>query len=144
MASEIRLITTEADLARCAEVMLELRRHLTAEGFVKQGLIQLSEGYHLACLEEDGVVQALAGFRMQHMTVAGGKSVYVDDLVTSSKVRSTGQGAKLLRWVEDYCREQGCVRFTLDSGVDNARAHRFYFREGLRISAFHFSKSLTD
>lgn len=144
MAPEICLVTTRDDLSRCADVMLQLRPHLTADGFVEQALVQLTEGYQLAALEEDGRVEALAGFRMYHITVAGGKAVYVDDLVTSSANRSTGYGAMLLGWVEDYARSEGCIRLSLDSGVDNSRAHRFYFREGLRISAFHFSKSLTD
>ncbi|MBD0336919.1 MAG: GNAT family N-acetyltransferase, partial [Cyanobacteria bacterium Co-bin13] len=30
----------------------------------------------------------------------------------------------------------------LDSGVHRAEAHRFYFREGLVITSFHFAKPL--
>ena len=36
----------------------------------------------------------------------------------------------------------GCPALSLDSGIQRARAHRFYFREGLAITTFGFTKSL--
>ncbi len=144
MAPTIQFITTEEGLRRCAEVMRELRPHLMPERIVEMALVQLSEGYKLVSLEEDGQVLALAGFRLYHMLVAGGKTLYVDDLVTASERRSGALGAELLRWVAAYARSEGCVRLTLDSGLDNYRAHKFYLRENLRISAFHFAKSVID
>ena len=37
-----------------------------------------------------------------------------------------------------------CDQLHLDSGVeaDRADAHRFYFRHGLRISSYHFARSM--
>jgi len=142
MAPTIQFVTTRDDLQRCAGVMLELRPHLTAEGFVEQTTLQLLEGYQLVSLENDGQVLALAGFRIYHMLVSGGKTLYIDDLVTAASARSQAYGSRLIQWVEEYARAEGCVRLTLDSGVDNSRAHKFYSREGLKISAFHFGKSL--
>jgi hypothetical protein len=40
-------------------------------------------------------------------------------------------------------REAGCSVIDLDSGVQRLDAHRFYHREGLTISAHHFTKRLT-
>ena len=35
-------------------------------------------------------------------------------------------------------KEKGCEALHLDSGVQRAQTHRFYFREGLTINAYHF------
>jgi len=34
--------------------------------------------------------------------------------------------------------------FTLDSGVQRNQAHKFYFREGMTITSFHFTQVLSD
>jgi hypothetical protein len=44
--------------------------------------------------------------------------------------------------MENVAVERGCDTFALDSGTQRQQAHKFYFREGLTIPAFHFSKSL--
>ena len=32
----------------------------------------------------------------------------------------------------------GCAQLHLDSGVQREKAHRFYFREGMGVNAYHF------
>ncbi len=103
--------------------------------------LMFAEGAQMAVLHEDGVPKALAVYRIHHTTVSG-RRFYVDDLVTVEKERSKGYGAALLQWCEDVARTQGCNRFALDSGVQRTAAHRFYFRQGLAILSFGFSKPL--
>jgi GNAT superfamily N-acetyltransferase len=50
--------------------------------------------------------------------------------------------AALLRWLEARARVEGCPTITLHSATHRDRAHRFYFREGYRILAFHFTKAV--
>jgi len=71
-----------------------------------------------------------------------GRFLYVDDLVTDAARRSRGVGKALLGQCERVARELGCRDFVLDSGVQREQAHKFYFREGLTISAYNFKKSL--
>ena len=71
-----------------------------------------------------------------------GRVLYVDDLVTAEDARSTGAGASMLRWLEDEARSSSCTQVHLDSGVQRGRAHKFYMREGMTISAYHFVKEL--
>ena len=66
----------------------------------------------------------------------------MDDLVTAEDTRSKGHGKRMLGWLARVAREEGCRSLQLDSGVVRHEAHRFYFREGMKISSYHFSKAL--
>jgi GNAT superfamily N-acetyltransferase len=92
-------------------------------------------------LIDEGAVRALALWRAFHTTYCGYR-LEVDDLVTDETQRSKGYGATLLAFVEGKARFMGCDTLTLNSGTQRTRAHHFYFREGLHIQSFHFSKDL--
>jgi GNAT superfamily N-acetyltransferase len=96
-----------------------------------------SDGFQLAYLEEDGLVRAVAGYRYYEKLFSG-QNLYVDDLVTDSSHRSRGHGTRLLAWLAAEARAHHCVQLELDSGVQRSEAHRFYFRERMHVSAFHF------
>jgi GNAT superfamily N-acetyltransferase len=101
-----------------------------------------SEGARMAVLHEAEMPKALAVYRIHHTTFSG-RRFYVDDLVTLEHERGNGYGAALLQWCEEAARTQGCESFGLDSGVQRAAAHRFYFRQGMAITAFSFAKPLS-
>jgi GNAT superfamily N-acetyltransferase len=76
------------------------------------------------------------------VNIAYGRAIYVDDLVTDSATRSTGAGKTLLDWSADKAVVMHCDWLTLDSGTHRTDAHRFYFRERLHVSSFHFAKRI--
>jgi GNAT superfamily N-acetyltransferase len=137
----IQIATTEEEINRCFPVMHQLRPTLLAEEFVSRIKIQQAEGFQLAFLEEDGAVASVAGFRLQTLLWSG-RSLYVDDLVTDAAQRSKGHGEAMLAWLIALAREADCTTFMLDSGTHRHEAHAFYFRNGLRISDFHFKLAL--
>jgi hypothetical protein len=96
---------------------------------------------HRAVLVADGLPKALAVYRCHHTTFHGLRC-YIDDLVTDEAQRSRGYGHTMLHWCEQRARDRGCESLDLESGVQRPRTHRFYFREGLSIFAFGFSKPL--
>ena len=61
---------------------------------------------------------------------------------TLPAVRSQGYGAKLLRELHRHARELGCQELHLDSGLQRLDAQRFYVREGMTITSYHFKTSL--
>jgi GNAT superfamily N-acetyltransferase len=138
---QITLAQTDADILRCFPVMQQLRPHLVEADFVARVRRMQARGFHLARLEEDGVVRAVAGYRY-HEKLFSGSTLYVDDLVSDDTQRSRGHGAKLLAWLIQEARVHGCDVFELDSGVQRFDAHRFYFRERMKISAYHFTLPL--
>lgn len=101
----------------------------------------LSEGARLAIGRITGEICCLALYRI-FKTTLGGPRLYVDDLVTDTRLRGKRYGEQLLRWVEDEARSEGCSMATLESGVQRADAHRFYFRSGYAVTAFSFEKSI--
>ncbi|WP_158819966.1 GNAT family N-acetyltransferase [Granulicella sp. S156] len=134
----IQLATSPASIARCFEVLRELRPSLESEAdLVAKVQQKQSEGFQLAFLEHEEEVVTVAGFRVMHMLVSG-LTLYVDDLVTGEQFRSQGHGKTMLDWLIAHARERGCQHFSLDSGTHRQSAHAFYFREGMRISSFHF------
>ena len=138
----MQIATTIAEIARCYTVMRELRPKLTsADEFVTRVHQQQDEGFQLAFLEHAGEVVTVAGFRVQHL-LATGLTLYVDDLVTAERARSHGHGKAMLDALIEYAKGRGCDAFSLDSGTWRQEAHAFYFREGMRISSFHFQLTL--
>jgi len=138
---KIALAHSDSEIARCFPVMAQLRPHLVKDEFVARVRRMLAEGFHLAFLEDAGAVCAVAGYRCYDKLFSG-RNLYVDDLVTDAARRSEGHGAALLHWLAQEARRQGCVQLELDSGVQRFEAHRFYFRERMHVSAYHFVVNL--
>ena len=131
------LATSDAAIARAYPVMAQLRPHLLEAEFVSRVRRMQAEGFHLALLEDDGTVCAVAGYRYYDKLFSG-RNLYVDDLVTDASRRSRGHGRALLNWLANEARSHGCTQLELDSGVQRFEAHRFYLRERMHISAHHF------
>jgi GNAT superfamily N-acetyltransferase len=122
-------------------VLQELRPHLTRE-LLTQVLVEgQPQGLRFTALFQDEACVAVAGWRIIANTSAIRK-LYVDDLSTTSMARSRGHGAQLLAELNQRARALGCSTIELDSGVQRHNAHRFYLRERMDISSFHFRKSL--
>lgn len=137
----IRSATTDAEINACYPVMRELRPHVTEAHFLAWVRNQGSAGYRLAYIQDSNVVVAVAGFRVAE-NLAWGRFLYVDDLVTLPEHRSKGYGAKLLSWLKEEAAKEGCQQMHLDSGMQRKDAHRFYEREGMSATGFHFAENL--
>ena len=132
---------THPDLLRAAEgVHRQLRPHLA--DYVGRMSEVLAAGAEMAVAVEDGAVKGVTVFRVLEKTHSG-RDLYCDDLVTDEAKRSTGVGHALMRYMEEVCRERGCDTFSLDSGAWRQQAHKFYFREGMTITSFHFDKKIS-
>jgi GNAT superfamily N-acetyltransferase len=134
-------LTTDAEILTGREVMRQLRPGIAEEDYLATVRRMMDAGYRQVALVEDGAVLAMAGFRIFEMLYAG-RILYVDDLSTDERVRSRGCGRALLDWLKSEARAKGCAELHLDSGVQRASAHRFYFREGLTVNCFHFKTGL--
>ena len=141
---EIRHISNEADLAASFPVMKELRPHLTDSAtYVVQVMHQHTQGYRLLAAWRDGTIVGLAGYRLQDNLIYG-RFVYVDDLVVSTSLHGSGIGEQLLSAARQQAVAAQCTHFVLDTGLGNALAQRFYFRQGLLARGMHFVEALAQ
>lgn len=117
----------------------ELRPDMPTEylAFVQ---VLFAEGTVLTQLVDAGEVKAIAVWRAFTTTYCGLR-LEIDDLVTANRHRSQRHGATLLRALERRAAAMGCPSLTLNSAVQRADAHRFYFRERYHVVGFHFSKA---
>ncbi|MBT8084311.1 MAG: GNAT family N-acetyltransferase [Woeseia sp.] len=139
----VHAVRSDEDIAACFDCMHELRPTIERTTFVTRVRAMEKEGYRLASIAEDGHIVAVAGFRYMH-TLFGGDTLYVDDLITLPAERSRGYGAALIKWLRDEAVRRGCKMLHLDSGIQRARAHRFYFETGFHVNCFHFAQALND
>jgi GNAT superfamily N-acetyltransferase len=140
---DLRHAETDAEIAACFPVMALLRPHLGgADELVTRVARQREAGYRILAAWRDGAPIALAGYRTEENLIHG-RFIYVDDLVTAENERSCGLGARLLDAVAALGQSLGCDRLVLDTALDNVRAHRFYYREGLLARALRFSRPIS-
>lgn len=136
--AEVKEMLSNEEVDATFNVMHQLRAHLEREDYIERVKRMREGGYRLAAVMDGGRVRCVAGFRVQEFLYTG-KHLYVDDLITDGDTRSRGHGKTMLEWLIEEARKNGCGQLHLDSGVQRGEAHRFYFREGMRISSFHFS-----
>lgn len=127
-------------LRRAEAVHRQLRPQMPPEYEAKMRRV-FAGGGRMCVAVEGGEVAGLAVYRTDENTMYGMR-LYVDDLVTDERLRSGGIGAALLRHLEGKARAAGLAHLVLDSGTQRHEAHKFYFRVGLLVTAFHFVKKL--
>lgn len=130
-----------ASLKLAETVHRQLRPQLSADYVATMHTVFANGARMLLAVSDEGHVLGVSVWRLVHNTFEGLR-LYVDDLVTDEKIRSTGIGKALLGHLENYARVHGCDVLALDSGTQRAAAHKFYFREGMYVSSFSFRKSL--
>jgi GNAT superfamily N-acetyltransferase len=133
-------VVEPAWLAPAEGVHRQLRPHLPLDYAEKMRRV-FADGARMCVAVRDGRVAGVAVWRIHENTVDG-VQMYVDDLVSDETQRSQGVGRALLEHMQHLARAAGCAKFNLDSGTQRQQAHKFYFREGMVVTSFHFAKPL--
>src|SRR5688500_10278741 len=94
-STKVRVVTSEDDARQCWPACRELRPHLCEDEFIRRWQKQSEEGYVLLYVQQGRSVPAAAGYRLMH-TMAWGRILYLDDLVTVEGSRQRGLGTLLL------------------------------------------------
>lgn len=71
-----------------------------------------------------------------------GKQLEVDNVVIDEVHQSKGLGQQFFQHIEAWAVEHDCQTVELNTYVQNAPSHKFYFRQGYAILGFHFLKEL--
>lgn len=135
-------IDTDQDFLASFTAMHALRPHIDgATAFAAQVRRQAEQGYRLLAAWQGDQVVALAGYRLQENLLYG-RFLYVDDLAAVENARGQGLGSHLLEELRDEAGRQACAHLVLDTGLGNALAQRFYFRQGMLSKGLHFCQKL--
>jgi GNAT superfamily N-acetyltransferase len=137
----VQLAESDVQILQCFATLAQLRLHLKEETFLEQIHRQQQNGYQLAFIEVEDRAIAVAGFSISEC-LAHGQFMYVYDLVVDQAMRSQQHGQRLFEWLMEYAKLHHCKELSLDSGIQRFEAHRFYFRQRMSISAYHFSLPL--
>ena len=138
----VPVTAADGELLRSAErVHRQLRPHIA--DYVPRMKEGLAGGAEMAVALDGAEVRGITVFRILEKTHSG-RELYCDDLVTDEAKRSTGVGHALIEYMERIGRERKCDMLALDSGTQRQQAHKFYFREGMLVTSFHFNKKVSD
>jgi GNAT superfamily N-acetyltransferase len=133
---------SDADISACLPVLREFWPQIGSQGDFVASVRGLQErGYRLLAAWFRHHVIACAGYQLEENLISG-RYLHVSELVTTERMRSRGIGERLLDKLFEEARKFDCQALMLECGLRNSRAHRFYFREGLRIIAFRFAVPL--
>jgi GNAT superfamily N-acetyltransferase len=127
-------------LPRAEAVHRQLRPQLERD-YPAQMRALFAAGARMAVAVEGEAVRGVMVWRLLLKTHSG-REIYIDDLVTDAATRSRGIGRALLAFAEARARLLGCSLLNLDSGTQRQQAHKFYFREDMTITSFHFAKQI--
>jgi len=134
----IKKMLSDSDVLATYPVMKQLRTHVGEQEYVERVKRQkAAAGYEVAAVIDDGQVRCVAGYRISEC-LSWGKFLYVDDLVSDQNTRSKNYGKQMMDWLLAEARKHGCQELHLDSGVQRHGAHRFYLRERMDITCYHF------
>ncbi|MBC3862086.1 GNAT family N-acetyltransferase [Undibacterium jejuense] len=136
-------VCEETQLPPVLNLMQQLRPHLTdVSSWIAYWKRASQAGYRLWSLKKADQFVALASYRIAENLVHG-HYLYVEDLVTDQAERGVGYGQIMMEMLKQEALEQGCGKIVLDTGLNNALAHRFYYRQGLLASSLRFNQVLS-
>lgn len=103
----------------------------------------IRSGDHIFLIwEEENVPAGVIHLRFERQLHHCEKIGEIMELAVSSRWRSGGIGAKLMRAAEETASEEGSPQIEVACNERRTGAHRFYMREGFEKSHGKFSKRL--
>ena len=132
-------LATAADVAVIHELLQHLAESLgqrskfrsRTEDFLKYGFSGDAH-FHVLLAEQDDVAVGLTLFFYNYSSWLGELGVYIQDIVVTSKARTSGVGQQLVRETARYAQQHGAAHLRLSVDRDNPGAMRFYEKIGLR------------
>ena len=84
------------------------------------------------------IIASYALLIMDNLAKRGRRSGVVEDVAVSPEHQGQGTGRALIQHARERCREAGCYKFVLSSGISREKAHAFYESIGLKRHGFSF------
>lgn len=138
----IRKLSSKEEMLSALPIIIQHHKHIDQAAYAHYiDEILAEKNYQMIGAYIDDKLVAIAGYWVLTRFYSG-KYIQVGNMVVDNNFRSQGAGKKMLQFIENEGKKQGCQHFILDSRSDNKKSHRFYFREGFTIMGFHFMKDI--
>ncbi len=98
-----------------------------------------TQNYECVGIFDQDKLMGVTGLWYQTRHYAG-KSCETDHVYIHPDYRSKGVGNGLFAFIEKHAKKKGCEAIELNTYVQNAPSHKFYYKEGFNIIGFHFAK----
>jgi len=102
----------------------------------------VAQGYKCAGIYSNNSLVGICGLWILTKYYVG-KHIEPDNVVILPEFRSGGIGAKLMSWVYEYGKSQGCIVSELNCYLSNAEGQRFWEKEGYQKIGYHYQKTLS-
>ncbi|MBS1968821.1 MAG: GNAT family N-acetyltransferase [Bdellovibrionales bacterium] len=135
-------IQNREELERCFPVMKELRPHLNVQEYLEiYRHAHAMDGYEILAMEQKGEIIAVMGYRILYDFVRG-RHLYIDDLVSTEKMRSQGLGGEMLKQAEVIAKDLHCKSMRLCAVLENDLGIKFYEKHHWTKRAYAFTKKV--
>ncbi len=71
-----------------------------------------------------------------------GKQLEIDNVIIDKTLQSKGLGTIFMNYIEMWAKNNNCKTLELNTYIQNAKSHKFYFNTGFSILGFHFWKQI--
>jgi ribosomal protein S18 acetylase RimI-like enzyme len=115
---------------------------LAVHQWVEESLDAAGDDHGVFVARVDGEVVGLVAVSEQRHW-SGQRDAYIGELVTGQRVEGRGVGRALLARAEQWARDRGLDRITLETGAANSRARDFYERQGYQDEEVRLTRILS-
>jgi GNAT superfamily N-acetyltransferase len=138
MTIEIELIPT-ANLTSIIPLIQQLNPNVP-EATLRARLTEMvDQGYQCVGLYFDGKLIGICGLWIITKFYVG-KHIEPDNVFILPAYRRQGLGKRLLAWLYDYGKKQGCLASELNCYVANESGNIFWGREGFAKIGYHYQR----
>ncbi|MGZ3863795.1 MAG: GNAT family N-acetyltransferase [Bacteroidia bacterium] len=131
----IKKLASVNEMQGMLHLIRELTPDLTEDSYKKMLQEMTPHNYFQVAVFDGEKPVAVSGYWIATKIYCG-KYIEIDNFVVDKEYRSRNIGKLLIDWILNEGRSSGCQTALLDAYVENFRAHRFYYREGLLPAAF--------
>lgn len=138
---ELRILRAR-DIEDILILAKQLNPHISIEELTaRQEEMFKFENYHCFGFIENGKLVGISSgwISVRHYC---GKQLELDNVIVNNQIQSKGYGKKFMGLIREWAKENNCKTIELNTYVQNAGSHKFYFNQGFNILGFHFQNQI--
>jgi GNAT superfamily N-acetyltransferase len=133
---------TTPELIEAGNLLLEGMYTTMTPQEMRAGMaLMLAENWKMIGVFHGETCKAAVTYRIGYRLYSK-KFLQLECLFVHPDHRRDGYAAALFDWAEAKAKQEGCKLVILDSYVENAAGHKFFYARGYHVRGFHFNKEV--